>query len=384
MLEGALFQPGVNQIPGACQVHDLARAELIIANADDAVSVRALRSMTLSGRVLLLGASDAGTGWPVVSRPLRLHAVLEAARRMLAPPPQAQQEEREPVARPGGWLRRHHAEPTGFAATQPFMPSDAAEGGDFVSTRQFAAPPTPQKSAPQFTAKPPVAPAHRPERERETGFAATQPFTGGVPSVAPSGWEQEQEQEDLDLRQAVQAIAARAKPPVSVEAPPAAPVAVAPAVVVPTQVPPPRADAVAEPAAVPASPAPVDRILVVGHSGTAADGLLRILKSAGFAVDFVPGERTALAHLAQQPYGFVFLIEVSLGPKVIALCQAVNANRGVSSQDMRLVIVASHRGLWSRMRAWFAGCNDWMAIPLHKKALVQYLGAHGSQEVAPN
>ncbi len=86
LLEGALFPLTGSPIPGAYLERDLAQAHLVIAGADDAAAVSALKARALPGQVLFLGNSDMGTGWPVVARPLRLHAVTAAARRMLASP----------------------------------------------------------------------------------------------------------------------------------------------------------------------------------------------------------------------------------------------------------------------------------------------------------
>ena len=61
LLEGALFQSAGNQLPGAVLEKNLERALLIIANADDADGVRALRARLPGARVLLVGTSDQGT-----------------------------------------------------------------------------------------------------------------------------------------------------------------------------------------------------------------------------------------------------------------------------------------------------------------------------------
>ena len=58
--------PAADQ-PRDCElVQDLNQADLIIANADDPNTVHALQARQLPAAVLLMGASDAGTGWPVV------------------------------------------------------------------------------------------------------------------------------------------------------------------------------------------------------------------------------------------------------------------------------------------------------------------------------
>ena len=387
LLEGVLFQPGVNQIPGAFQEHDLARAELIIASADDAVAVRALQARALPGRVLLIGATDAGTGWPVVARPLRLHPVLEAVRRLLPAPA-------------SGGLRRPQEATSGFAATQPFVPLSATGMAGFEPTRQFeqsdfptpfeatrpfarphglpqaggASPgvPVPSRSTPQFEDTQPFDPAH----EGQSAFKPTKPFDRATSSVVPPEWAQEvaaragrtmQRQPEVAAPQDHAAESAAVAPPVVSAAPgmPASPSTG-------------ESEVPSDFAAV-MEPAVEDRIMVVGHSGVAASGLLKIFQSAGFPVDFAPDRQTVFRYLALRPYRFVFLIEVSLGPEAIALCRAIQDNRGVSPEDPKLVIVASHRGLLSRVRAWFAGCNAWMAIPLNRMALLQYLLQHGAE-----
>jgi CheY-like chemotaxis protein len=391
LLEGVLFQPASNQIPGAFLENDLARAELIIANADDAAAVRALKARGLPGRVLLLGASDAGTGWPVVTRPLRLHAVMEAARRVLAPPSGA-------GAGGGGRRARGDSEPPSFEATQPFMPGDTSSLPGFEPTRPFE----PSRSPPEFEATQAfmvprtnpargAGPGNSPEprsagnqyeatqafkavRGINKDFEATQQFNHSVPSVAPSEWETEvAEWEEVQVARAAATgrdASASQNLPVEVPRQAVADVPTAPGDLART----------IAATAVPEEPQQRDRILIVGQPGTAAGGLFRILKSAGFPADFVPDGETAFRHLARKAYGFVFLIEVSLGPEAISLCRAIQRQRGASSADLRLVIVASHRGLLSRIRAWFAGCNAWMAIPLDKTELLQYLRQYGTHE----
>ena len=83
-IEGALVQGSSGTIPGAFIEDDLDRADLIIVNAGDAQTVNALRNQRPAGRVVLLGHTDHGTGWLLVPRPLRLQALIEAARRQLA------------------------------------------------------------------------------------------------------------------------------------------------------------------------------------------------------------------------------------------------------------------------------------------------------------
>jgi hypothetical protein len=76
LIAGALFPPSGSPIPGAFMASDPARAALVIANADDAAVVSALKAQMPAAGVVLLGHSDRGTGWPLVPRPLSLQALI--------------------------------------------------------------------------------------------------------------------------------------------------------------------------------------------------------------------------------------------------------------------------------------------------------------------
>ncbi len=403
LLEGALFQSASNQLPGAVLEKDLTRALLIIANADDALAVRVLRARLPAARVLLVGASDQGTGWPVVSRPLRLHAVLEAVRRALAPvlerrehPPEPDAETR---ARPGGWLRRLTGDSPGFLATQPFMSKDGSDHDDFEQTHQheptaaqrsyeatqpvsaFRAGATQPLSAGRFEAT--QAFAARPGKkataayDAEPDFASTEQIEREIPSVLPSNWENEVAEWEAELATRAGRVGAN---PASAsndihpttrsndllrgfaptDALPLEPAQVAKA-------------GVARPVDGTAGPDSAGRVLVVGAPGPATGGLLTTLRSAGFTADFADNAALALQSVGAQAYRVVFLIEVTLGEGAITLCRAIRARPGVPRPAPRIAIVAAHRSLLSRIRASFAGSSAWMTIPLDRAALVKYI-----------
>jgi hypothetical protein len=386
LIEGALFPPSGSPIPGVFLEHDLAQAQLIIASADDSAAVAALKARDLPARVLLLGSSDRGTGWPVVLRPLRLHAVLEAIRRLLGPSAGApvREVEPKPASAVRGWAQRFGSGPAGFADTQPFLPQDLNGADDFGVTRQLDSPAEDFGATRQletahstagFPTLSPGLPGTGTDKDKDKdAFQSTQQFSHSVPSVAPSDWESEVA--DWERAQTVKTASARPHNPVE---PGDAAVPVQP------DPPPPRTGAEAssppEPgakAAVAAPDATEDRILVVGLPGNAANGLIKTLRHSGFTVDFAEGAQAALDLMGQRPFRFVILIEVSLGPQAIPLCRTLQGARGLSPADMRVLIVASHRGLLSRIRAQFAGCSAWLTIPLKQAALIQYLRRNGS------
>jgi CheY-like chemotaxis protein len=383
LIEGALFPPSGSPISGVFLEHDLAQAQLIIASADDSAAVAALKARDLPARVLLLGSSDRGTGWPVVSRPLRLHAVLEAIRRLLGPSAGAPVREVEPKPAPAvrGWVQRFASGPAGFADTQPYQPQDLDGADDFGVTRQLDSPAedfgvTRQLETARSTAGFPTLPRGLPGTDKDA-FQSTQQFSHSVPSVAPSDWESEVA--EWERTQTVKTAITRPLAPLTPPDPDDAGVAG------PPDPPSPKPGAAASPlpepgamASVAAPDATQDRILVVGLPGNAASGLIKTLRHAGFTVDFADGAQAARDLMGQRPFRFVILIEVSLGSQAIPLCRTLQEARGLSPADLRVLIVASHRGLLSRIRAQFAGCSAWLTIPLKQAALIQYLRRNGS------
>ena len=86
LVEAAFSLPGPD---GARHemVHDPARANLIILDAEDTRAVHHFRARGLAAPVLLIGQDDAHTGWPAIPRPIERHALLGEAARLLSGAP---------------------------------------------------------------------------------------------------------------------------------------------------------------------------------------------------------------------------------------------------------------------------------------------------------
>jgi CheY-like chemotaxis protein len=248
-------------------------------------------------------------------------------------------------------LRRFGKEAPAFSDTQPFPPEPLDVEDGFAQTRQFV----PERPRPMPVLVPALEPARQPSAD---DFQPTQHFSHSVPSVAPSDWEAEVAEWE------------QTKPDRQGGASPGSPTAPASVVAPPVPEPSPTH---AQTGAVPGPLPDVDRVLMVGLPGTASTGLMRILEDAGYPVDFAGSPEAMTERLARHVYQYVLLIEVSLGSQAIRLCRHVQRNPGRSSADLRLLIVASHGGLISRLRAWFAGCHAWLPIPLNQSRLLQYL-----------
>lgn len=400
LLEEALFQPSANQIPGIHQVHDVAQAQLIIANADDAAAVRQLQARGLPAQVLLLGPADWGTGWPLITRPLRLQAVVEKVRRQLGPWQSAEVaaeplDDTQEVTQPQG-LRGRGASHGSFEATQPFIPPSLAGDSGLMGLATVDAHAATQpfvraQDGNLRSVTPARGMAHAIPPHPHVAFASTQPFTGShdgnyhpaqqldleVPSVAPSAWESDWESEvaEWEARQNASRQGAKQIPSPTYEA-----ALTPPSSVVTPMAPSPSLNLPQNSRAVPISTTDnrKQRILIVSPPGPAATGLLKILQFAGFPTDLAPDREMAFHYLEQNPYRFVFLVEVTLSVDVFDLCNAIRRQRGAALTSPHVVVVSFRRTLTTRIRSWLVGCHAWMTIPLNKSMLLEYLARHGT------
>jgi len=123
----SFFRLAARRVPGYAIVDDTHACNLIVANADDSRTMGALLHTPPTVPVLLVGQDDAGTGWPIEPRPIKLMGVLTAVDQMLGLQPAAPAP--APAPRRGGERGR-----TGFAPTRPTAGAEpgqaAAQGTD--------------------------------------------------------------------------------------------------------------------------------------------------------------------------------------------------------------------------------------------------------------
>lgn len=72
----SFFRLAARRPPAYRVQEEVLDAQLLLVNADNAQAVALVRNATLPGRVLLIGAHDADTGWPVERKPVRLVSLL--------------------------------------------------------------------------------------------------------------------------------------------------------------------------------------------------------------------------------------------------------------------------------------------------------------------
>lgn len=82
----SFFRLAARRTPGYALVGEAREADLAIVNADDAEVCQQCIAAKPCQKVLLVGAEDRGTGWPLQRRPLNLMKMLATVESLLAPP----------------------------------------------------------------------------------------------------------------------------------------------------------------------------------------------------------------------------------------------------------------------------------------------------------
>jgi CheY-like chemotaxis protein len=393
LVEAAFLQAGPDGA-GHEMVHDPARADLIILDADDGRAVQHFLARGLVAPVLLIGDDNAHTGWPAIPRPIECHALLDVAAWLLS------------------GARADHAaapSPPGFQATVPFAPLETPrlrgstdgfdEPREFQATQPFERPPAgaPQPRRAQATrpvvhesidarsvllwrdakdgasassaaAQPAIEPAsvsHAPAEatplapRRESpeaglpaiaGFESTRDGDSVEHKAVPANWRELARQRDEERSQPVM--------PADAEA---------------------YSSSFADPSDHPTTPpglaalARSPSILLVGETRLAGSSLVRELRGLGCQVDHAHDIETALARLAGQTYGFAILDDRSLGRQTRAVCRALRRRARALGQALKIVVMARDEGPLRRLLARWAGCDTWMTLPLERRRLARYL-----------
>ncbi len=100
--------------PPAYRVQDeVMDAQILLVNADNLQALHLVQYAELPGKVLLIGSSDGGTGWPLQRKPVKLVSVLAELDRIVGVAPAAA---RDAAQRP---VPASRGADRGFAATEP-------------------------------------------------------------------------------------------------------------------------------------------------------------------------------------------------------------------------------------------------------------------------
>ncbi|MDP1780627.1 MAG: hypothetical protein Q8L18_01945, partial [Hydrogenophaga sp.] len=74
----SFFRMAARRPPSYTVQDEVMDAQILIVNADNTQALHLVRYAELPGKILLIGQSDGGTGWPLQLKPVKLVSVLNA------------------------------------------------------------------------------------------------------------------------------------------------------------------------------------------------------------------------------------------------------------------------------------------------------------------
>jgi two-component system, cell cycle response regulator len=320
----SFFRLAARRAPGYQLVADPGMAALTVVNSDDAVTLKAVIANKPSPHVLLVGATDGGTGWMLQNRPLNLMRVLTMVEQLLGTGSPAVPQ-------------------NGFAATQSFssirvVPTPAQTSQQplarTISAPAAVAPPTiSSSSSPLATSAPaPLAPAHTPALQGTAPMSSKHATAQQLNSVRTGTADFSSSRMD------------------------------SPVLGMPTKV----ADFNTS----------LDYILVVDDSDIALKFMRNRLTRFGFSTDLVSSGEEALGRMNIRPYKFVFLDVMMEGLDGYQTCRAIKQRKYTEGKPPVVVMLTSRGGTIDKIRGTLAGCDAYLTKPLNERDLIAVLAKH--------
>ena len=314
--------------PPAYRVQDeVLDAQVLVVNADNAQALHLVRHANLTAKVLLIGHSDAGTGWALQHKPVKLVNVLAALDGLVGarrPVPTSPHKPAVPLSQ--------GADPA-FAATQPYASAHASlvpvprrsrrsPNTEFPPTR-------PMERAPVQVAPPPPVrtPAPAPRQEIEKPVQARP----GVMGVTDFG--------GLEAVPAVKAL------------PPQQASALAPVV--------PRGD-----------------VLLVAESLVEGRILHKRFKRYGLSIDWSREAPQALAMLKAHPYRLVAIDRLKGEPDALSVCRSVKQRKLPNGKSPVVMMFSPTAGSMDRLKAGLAGCDAYLSRSVGEAEFYKVLAEH--------
>lgn len=337
----SFFRLAARRPPAYFVQDEVMDAEILIVNADNAQALHLVRYAELSGKTLLVGSHDGGTGWPLQRKPIKFVSVLAAmdslmgARRVAAP---ATPSNAPPVSPRNGGDRS-------FAATEPWTGSAAAplvkkpvrvRGADteFAPTRPMirrlsAAPPTPPapRAAPSASVAARMA---RPGVMGVTDFGGLEELpTPAAPAASTSRFSRSRIGRTNEERN---------------EAP------------VPEVI---RGD-----------------VLLVAESLVEGRILHKRFKKYDLAIDWSRDAKQALAMLKAHAYRLVVIDRLGGEPDANAVCRAAKQRKLPNGQHPVVMMFAPSAGSMDRIKAGLAGSDAYLSRSVAESDLYKVLAQH--------
>ncbi|MFN7123399.1 MAG: hypothetical protein ACK4NM_15345 [Hydrogenophaga sp.] len=359
----SFFRMAARRPPSYTVQDEVMDAQILIVNADNTQALHLVRYAELPGKILLVGQSDGGTGWPLQLKPVKLVSVLNALDVIVG-------------VRPAAVAQRAPA--GGFAATQPFQ-SSQLQGLD-ASMRLASG----RLAAPDHL--PPVASSMGADR----GFSATLPPDEAPWPMTPAVSLRRRRSADTEFpatrpmeRGEERALAAMPPPPQRAAAPnnrqgtmrltdfggledlPSPPA--------PRSTRAPRSRISTDKTAVP----DVARgdMLLVAESLVEGRILLKRFKRYGLTIDWSREAAQALVMLKANPYRLVVIDRLKGDPDANQICRSAKQAKGPKGAPV-VIMFAPTAGSMDRMKAGLAGSDAYLSRSVSESDLYKVLAQH--------
>lgn len=366
----SFFRMAARRPPSYMVQDEVMDAQILIVNADNTQALHLVRDAELPGKILLVGQSDGGTGWPLQRKPVKLVAVLNALDVLVGVRPSAPAERRAPA--------------TGFMATQPYE-SSQLQGLDAS-----------MRLASGRLAAPDHGPAVAYRAGADRSFSATQPPEEQPPPMAPAVSARRRRMSDTEFpptrpmeRDELRSLAASA--PQASQAPVAVQRTAAanrqgtmrltdfgglddlPSPPAPRSTRSPRSRISPEKAAVP--DVPRGDMLLVAESLVEGRILLKRFKRYGLTIDWSREAAQSLVMLKAHPYRLVVIDRLKGEPDANQICRSAKQTKGPKGAPV-VIMFAPTAGSMDRMKAGLAGSDAYLSRSVSEGDLYKVLAQH--------
>jgi CheY-like chemotaxis protein len=367
----SFFRLAARRPPSYVVQDEVIDAQVLIVNADNQHALHLVEHAELPGRVLLIGNSDGGTGWPLVRKPVKLVGVLGELDVIVGAKPAA------PAAAPAVATKSAVA----AVASRP-------QGLDAVMRR-------PDNSGVQHAPSPQV------RRQVDRGFAQTEPFQSAQMPLSPAAVPHRRRSRDTEFpvtRPMTRSDMLKVKPPAPAPARVAPVPAARPGVMGVTdfggldELPvagsaasgragsssdrPSRSAGDSEQRAKAAIPdMPRGEMLLVAESLVEGRILHKRFKKYGLSIDWSREPAQALVMLKAHPYRLVVVDRLSGEIDALQVCRAAKQHKRAHGGPVVIMFAASV-GSMDRMKAGLAGSDAYLSRSSAESDLYKVLAQH--------
>ena len=338
----SFFRLAARRPPAYIVQDEVMDAQVLIVNADNAQALHLVRYAELVGKVLLIGHSDGGTGWPLQRKPVKLVGVLAALDELVG--------QRRPAPAHTPPVAPKLGADRAFAATEPYLsaqvpltpaPKKRARSPDseFQPTR-----PMTRSSAAPAQPPAPVSPPPAPRREIEVPRHARP----GVVGVT-----------DFGALEVLPTPAARSSRAPSSRAPASRS---------------PASRTAASKAPVPE--APRGEVLLVAESLVEGRILHKRFKRYGLTIDWSREAAQALTLLKAHPYRLVAIDRLKGDPDAYSVCRSAKQRKLPNGKSPVVMMFAPTAGSMDRLKAGLAGCDAYLSRSVGEAEFYKVLAQH--------